>query len=411
MTGHASAVTLLFGSPPPLLEAMSKNSRSLPPAASRVLILNWRDSSHPEGGGSERYVENVARRLASDGRDVTLLCAAHGRHRGRETRDGVNYLHRGGRLTVYLRGVLHLLVKRYDVVVDVQNGVPFWSRPFTTATVVVLVHHVHREIWPVAVGPVASRIGWFLESRVAPRFYRGCAFVTVSDATRGDLIDLGVEAKRISVVHNGTEAWAFPDAPVAVRPRLCVVGRLVPHKQVEHAVTVLAELPVEIGAELHIVGNGYWQSQIEQRARQLRVADRVHFHGHLDDAAKHEVLSSSWVHVCPSLKEGWGLVCVEAARHGVPTVAYRHAGGVVESVLDGETGLLVQDCNEMTKAVRFILENHEERERLGRQAREFAHKFSWTTTAGSFALVLDEAATMPHRRLSAVTEGSHRPKP
>jgi len=354
-------------------------------------MLNWRDSSHPEGGGSERYIENVARMLANDGRAVTLLCAAHDGHRGRETRGGISYLHLGGRLTVYLRAVLHLLLHRYDVVVDVQNGVPFWSAPFTKARVVVLVHHVHREVWPVAVGPLAARIGWFLESRVAPVVYRRCTYVAVSDATRDELVTLGVDASRISVVHNGTEAWEFADAAPTVRPTLCVIGRLVPHKQVEHAVSVLAELPGEMGAELHVVGQGYWRPQIEDHARQLGVEDNVHFHGYLDDLAKHEVLSSSWVHVCPSLKEGWGLVCVEASRHGVPTVAYRYAGGVVESVQDGETGILVEDSHAMAKAVRLLLEDHEERSRLGRQGREFAHRFSWASSANSFARVLDGA--------------------
>jgi glycosyltransferase involved in cell wall biosynthesis len=372
-------------------------SRSLPPAARRVLVLNWRDSSHPEGGGSERYIENVARMLAAEGREVTLLCAAHDGHRGRESRDGIDYLHRGGRLTVYLRALLHLLLNRYDVVVDVQNGVPFWSPLFTRARVVILVHHVHREVWPVAVGPLAARIGWFLESRVAPVVYRRCAYVAVSDATRDELVTLGVDARRISVVHNGTEAWQFSDAAPTVRPTLCVVGRLVPHKQVEHAVSVLADLPEEMGAELHVVGQGYWRPHIADHARQLGVEDRVRFHGYLDDARKHEVLSSSWVHVCPSLKEGWGLVCVEAARHGVPTVAYRHAGGVVESVLDGETGVLVEDGHAMAKAVRLLLEDHEERIRLGRQARDFARSFSWAASAGSFARVLDGAVAEPGR--------------
>lgn len=377
---------------------MTENPSFVPPRARRVLLLNWRDSTHPEGGGSERYVENVARKLAEDGRDVTLLCAAHNGHRGRELRDGVTYLHLGGRLTVYLRGILHVLSHRYDVIIDVQNGVPFWTRPFTTGRVIVLVHHVHREVWPLAVGALAARIGWFLESQVAPVAYRRCHYVTVSDTTRRELIDIGVDAHRISVVHNGTEAWSFPDAPKAPRPRLCVVGRLVPHKQVEDAVTALADLPEEMAADLHIIGRGYWEPVIKEHALRLGVADQVHFHGYVDDTTKHQLLSSSWVHLCPSLKEGWGLVCIEAGRHGVPTVAYRHAGGVVESVLDGDTGLLAQDRNEFGKAVRWLIENDDERDRLGRTAREFARNFSWESTAKSFARVLDDVVGAPSQR-------------
>jgi glycosyltransferase involved in cell wall biosynthesis len=358
----------------------------------RVLIMNWRDVAHPEGGGSERYVESVARRLGEHGWDVTLLCAAHGDHRGLSDRGRFRVLHVGGRLSVYLHGLLHLLRHRYDVVVDVQNGVPFWSRLVTRSPVVVLVHHVHREVWPVAVGPVAARVGWWLESRLAPRVYRGCHYVTVSEATRRDLVALGVADERIEIVHNGTEAWAFPDSPRSPGPRLAVVGRLVPHKQVEQAVDVVVALSRDRDVHLDVVGHGYWEDAIREHAADKGVLDRVHLHGYVTDARKHELMSASWVHVCPSLKEGWGLVCIEAARHGVPTVAYRSAGGVTESVQDGVTGILVDAEVDMERAVDELLRDVRLRERLGDQARTFAEGFSWDVTAQRFADVLDAAS-------------------
>ena len=366
-------------------------TETLPPRAGqrRVLIMNWRDVAHPEGGGSERYVESVGRRLAASGWEVTLLCATHPGHRGWSERDGLRVLQVGGPLSVYLRGLLHLLRHRYDVVVDVQNGVPFWSRLVARGPVVVLVHHVHREVWPVAVGPVAARIGWFLESRVAPLVYRRCRYVTVSDASRRDLVALGVQPGRIDVVHNGTEAWAFPDATRSVTPRLSVVGRLVPHKRVEHAVAAVARLAPLYDVHLDVVGHGYWEDEIRRYAGELGVLDRVHFHGYVSDEQKHALLSASWVHVCPSLKEGWGLVCVEAARHGVPTVAYRAAGGVVESVRDGRTGYLVEDLDGLVDRITTLIADADLRGAMGERAREFAHGYSWDATSRRFTAVLD----------------------
>ena len=65
----------------------------------------------------------------------------------------------------------------------------------------------------------------------------------------------------------------------------------------------------------------------------------------------------------PSVKEGWGLAIMEAAAQGTPTLAYRSAGGVTESIVDGETGLLVDDLgpdgHDRTTSVR-----HAERRRL-----------------------------------------------
>ena len=77
--------------------------------------------------------------------------------------------------------------------------------------------------------------------------------------------------------------------------------------------------------------------------------------GHVDEQAKHEELARAWVHLCPSVKEGWGLVVTEAGAHRVPTVGYRSAGGLRESVVDGRTGVLVDDLDEMTEAVDRLL--------------------------------------------------------
>ena len=87
-----------------------------------------------------------------------------------------------------------------DAVVDTQNGVPFFASLVTSAPTVVLVHHCHREQWPVA-GRLLGRFGWFLESKVAPRVHRGAPYVTVSEASKRDLVALGVDGHQIGRAH------------------------------------------------------------------------------------------------------------------------------------------------------------------------------------------------------------------
>lgn len=362
-------------------------------AGQRVAILNWRDTRHPEGGGSERYIEQVAEGLAQRGHDVRLLCAAHAESPRDEVRVGVRYRRRGGRLTVYPRAVLHLLRRPADVVVDVQNGLPFFSR-FAARRVVVLVHHVHREQWPVVFGPLAARLGWWLESRVAPRFYRGCRYVTVSGATREELVSLGVRATDIRVVHNATEPPLAVTAARAERPTLCLVARLVPHKRVDHALAVLDRLAGRWpDLRLVVVGHGWAEDDLRERVDRLGLGDRVQLLGWVDELTKHEVLAASWVHLCPSLKEGWGRAVMEAATHGVPTVAYASAGGVTEAVLHGRTGLLADDLDGFTAAVERLLADRELRERVGADARRHAASFTWDSAVGAFAQIVgDERA-------------------
>jgi glycosyltransferase involved in cell wall biosynthesis len=144
-----------------------------------------------------------------------------------------------------------------------------------------------------------------------------------------------------------------------------------------------------------VVGDGWWSDELHEAAVRLSVTDLVDFVGFVDEEDKHRHLAESWALVLPSLKEGWGLVVMEAAGYGVPAVAYRSAGGVTESIVDHVTGLLVDDLDGLTEAVRALLTQPDLRRRLGVAAAARADEFAWDTTARLFAKVLAEATGRP----------------
>jgi glycosyltransferase involved in cell wall biosynthesis len=357
-----------------------------------VLFVNWRDASHPEGGGSERYVHRMAEGLAAAGLSVTLFCAAHGTAAAEEEVNGVRVVRRGGHMSVYLRALAFVRRARPRLVVDVQNGLPFASTLVTRAPVVNLVHHVHREQWPIVFGRVGGAIGWWVESVLAPRLYRRSRYVTVSGATAAELVGLGIGAARITVVPNGIDPAPAVTAHRNAQPRLMVLGRLVPHKRVEHALEVMARLRHRWPTlRLSVVGEGWWEDELRAAAERLGVTDVVDFHGFVGEQDKHEELARAWVHLCPSVKEGWGLVVSEAGHHEVPTVGYRAAGGLRESVLDGRTGLLVEDLDELTAAVERLLADGPTREDMGRAAAAHAAGYTWPASLSGLARVLSAA--------------------
>src|SRR5215216_256449 len=258
---------------------MTADPDAPPPAAGRgVLFLNWRDTTHPEGGGSEVFVERVAAGLAAQGRPVTLFCAAHPGAARDERVGGIRVVRRGGRLTVYLHAWwAHLTGRlgRHQVVVDVQNGVPFFAALWCQRPLVVLVHHVHREQWRVVMPPLQARVGWWIESRLAPRLHRHARYVAVSEATRRELAGLGVPPSAVTVVHNGTTA-AGPAGPVARTPypSVCVLGRLVPHKRVELALEAAARIRPHLpGLRVLVVGQGYWEPRLREAVHRLGLQD------------------------------------------------------------------------------------------------------------------------------------------
>ena len=192
-----------------------------------------------------------------------------------------------------------------------------------------------------------------------------------------------MRAGDITIAWNGRPA--VPDYEPAQRstaPRLVMLARLVPHKRIEHALEVVAALRDELpGLHLRVMGSGWWAANLLARRAELGLDDDVTFLGHVSDRQKYEELSSAWVHLLPSVKEGWGLSIVEAAHVGVPSVAYVEAGGVRESILDGVTGLLATDQDDLVGKVRHLLHDAELRLDLGDKARIRSGQFSWDLTA------------------------------
>ena len=125
-------------------------------------------------------------------------------------------------------------------------------------------------------GRVGGRIGWWLESVVAPRVYRRVPYVTISDATGREMSGLGIAAERITLVPVGTEPIVRVPTPRSTSPRLITLGRLVPHKQVEHSLQILARLSDRWpDLQLAVVGEGWWEDSLRAEAERLGVADRV----------------------------------------------------------------------------------------------------------------------------------------
>ena len=370
-----------------------------------VLLLCWRDTGHPQGGGSETYLQRIGAQLAASGLTVTLRTARYPGAPRREVVDGVQIRRAGGRYSVYpwalaamalhelgaRLGLRRLRRLRPDVVVDTQNGLPFLARVVYGRRVVVLVHHCHREQWPVA-GPALGRLGWFVESVLSPRVHRHNQYVTVSLPSARDLVDLGVDMKRIAVVRNGLdEAPAQSlEGSAASAARVVVLSRLVPHKQIEDALEAVAALRARIpDVHLDIIGDGWWRRRLVDHAARLGMSDAVTFHGHVDHVLKHFLLQRCWVQVLPSRKEGWGLAVVEAAQHQVPTIGYRCSGGLSDSIVDGVTGILVDDRAQLVDRLEELLSDPVLRDQLGGKAQIRSGEFSWRQSADAMCSVLD----------------------
>lgn len=369
----------------------------------RILVVNWLDAENPQAGGAEEHLHEIFGRLATWGHDVTVLTSGWPGCAPRVTLNGMKIHRAGTRYTFSIAGPRYyrrrLAQGQFDVVVEDLNKVPVFSPFWTDAPTVLLAHHLfgttafQAGAFPLALGT------WLLE-RLIPAVYRRTPAIAVSAGTKQDLVARGLEPKLIEVIPNGIELDKYTPDPTnhrSERPSLLFLGRLKKYKRVD---LVLRALPaiVERGldVELVVAGDGDQRAALEGAARRLGVQDRVSFLGFITEAEKLTRLRRAWLHVLTSPKEGWGISNLEAAACGTPTVA-SDSPGLRESVLDGETGLLVPhgDVDALAEAIATLLTDSDRREEMGRRARTFAEGFSW-----------DASAKAVEVRLSRVVAGS-----
>ncbi|WP_148614743.1 glycosyltransferase family 4 protein [Nocardioides rubriscoriae] len=362
-------------------------------AGARVVVVNWRDLDHSLAGGSEHYAWELATGLRRAGAQVTFVTARERGAARRTVRDGIDVRRGGGTFGFYAYAAWSLLRRRrtVDVVIDPSCGIPTFSPLFVrrATPVVMVMHHVHQEQFATYfLGPVA-RFGQWLEKVAMPRVYRRARVVAVSDSTRVEMVRALGWTTPVGLLENGATVPA-PDHTghlAADVDRMVVLGRLVPHKRVDLVLRTLHALREERpGLHLDVCGKGPELDRLRALATELDLDDRVTFHGFVTEETKRAVLRRAALHVCASDSEGWGQVVIEAAGHGVTTVA-RDVPGLRDSVRPGVTGTLVPDDADpdvvgrrLTDAVRTALtdlDDPDHRGRTHRACQEWAAHFSW----------------------------------
>lgn len=347
-----------------------------------VGFVSWRDLPHPQAGGSELVVDRYARGLQERGHRVRLMCGGPvGRHHY-----PVDDL--GGPYAQYLRAPL-VHARRYrhtDVLVDVQNGIPFYSPLWRARPVVCLVHHVHAEQWALRFGPPVAALGRTLEGRGMPLAYRRARFVAVSPSTSRALQDLGVPADRIDVVTSGVDEDGHAPPGRSDEPLFLALGRLVPHKRIDLLLDLWREVREVVGGRLVIAGDGPELPRLRRRA-----PPGVELCGHVSEARKRELLSAAWLLVHPALHEGWGVVVLEAAAVGTPAIAF-DVPGVRDAIQPGCSGELAADPAAFARLWVELADSPERRARMGAAARAWAATQDWTTSVRGFEAVLLRAA-------------------
>src|SRR3972149_5712094 len=314
----------------------------------KILILNWRDIKHEWAGGSEVYIFELAKRWVKMGHKVSLFCGQDIREKlpDEDLIDGIKIYRKGGRYSLYFWAIWYYFKKlrrECDTIVDVQNGIPFFSILYSRKPKIAIVYHVHGRQFFIELPFPLNLIGFITEKFIFPLFYSNIKIMAISETTKKALIKLGFNKKNIP------------------RARLLIAGW---------------------GTEASAVAD------LSMRSIQRR---RVRIIGPVSEFEKRLLLSRSWVFVNPSIGEGWGISIIEANLYGSPAIAFKVAG-LSESIKTGETGYLVSNEKELIEKICLLLSNEKKRVTLSRNAKDWASSFSWENAANESIEIIERTA-------------------
>ena len=379
-----------------LLKLFEKPVQAQPLSASnlRILIFNWRDIKHSYAGGAEVYVHELATRWVENDNSVTLFSGNDNNRPSYETIDGIEIYRRGGTYTVYLFAFIYYILKfrgKYDVIIDCENGIPFFTPLFAKEQVILLIHHVHQEIFHNFLSFPLSTIAQTLEGKLMPFVYQNKNVVTVSASSQKDIVKLGfTNEKNIQIIPNGVNNSLFVSYPKTDDPSFIYLGRLKDYKNIDIAIKAFSKVvAIHKKATLSIVGSGESYMRLKKLVSDLRIENSVTFHGRVSEEQKAMLLAKSWAALQPSQMEGWGITVIEANAAGTPVIASQ-VNGLQDSVIDGLTGMLVPPGNivQFANAMMQIAHDDNLRVNLSQEALLWAKNFDWEKSSQQFYRVI-----------------------
>ena len=351
------------------------------------MILILTQCFPPVAGGVENLVGGLARAFAAAGERVLVYAdapvsaddasapytivrydGAKFLRRRRKARDAALLLAGGDVKQVYC---------------DSWKSLEHLKLPPSAAPVVVLAHGSEYPLSP------SPRKRW----RIQQALDKSRHVLAVSAHTRQRTIPYLRDTQKLGVWHPPFNAPASPSAAVVTRmralwqdgtPRVLTVARLSPRKGVDAAIRAVADLAATYPALRYVIaGDGAQAAMLRQRVVELNKGGRICFAGAVNDEEKSALYAAADVFLLPGRVlgddvEGFGLVYMEAAHFGVPSVSGRD-GGAAEAVDDGVTGLHCDggSVESVRQTLSRVLEDESLRRRLGEKARQKAENFSW----------------------------------
>jgi glycosyltransferase involved in cell wall biosynthesis len=357
----------------------------------RMKILRVVGDIYPDvTGGLEIHAHEMSRMQANCGHEVTVFTSNNNNLPEEEFKDGYRIVRYSRIIKIFGNSIsLALLIK----LVKNRNNfdiIHAHSHLFLSTNICALIRFIGSSPFIISNHGLmsASAPVWFntlyLKTLGKWTLTRADKIICYTDGEKENIEKLGIDPKKISVIHNGVDTTLFvPRASekIADKKQILWVGRHVPGKGVEYLIEAFSLVQKKIpGTHLVLVGVGPEKMAIEDRIRKLHLQSSVTFIDYLDNTELPGIYKNSDVFVLPSLMEGVPRTILEAMACGVPVVTTNlpHLVGIVDGA-----GLVVppKDPALLSNAILTILEDASLAEKMGRRGRNrIEREYSWEDT-------------------------------
>ncbi|TSC88424.1 MAG: Glycosyl transferase family protein [Microgenomates group bacterium Gr01-1014_16] len=339
-------------------------------------MLSWRGPRHPNAGGAEIVTLEHLKAWANAGHQVFWFTSGTPSLPPEEIIDQIHIIRRGFQiLQVQLEAVLWYLFSphpKFDLVVDQFHGIPFFTPLFVRTKKLAFIHEVAKEVWWInhlrfPVNYLFGAIGFFLEPFIFKLFYRRIPFFTVSQSTKNDLVDWSIPPSHIHIIPNGVISLPA-NFPKEKKPTVIFLGAIAKDKGIEDALVAIRPQ-----WQFWVVGKGE-----DKYLSSLQIPQNVKFWGFVDEHKKFELLARAHVMLNPSVREGWGLVNIEANSVGTPVVAY-DVPGCRDSIKHQITGFLCPkgDIICLSQTITKLIRDQSLYRQISTSAKSWSKEFTW----------------------------------
>ncbi len=362
-----------------------------------ILIMSWRGPGHPQYGGAEIVTHQHAKAWVKSGYQVTLVTSIYKNGKKEEFLDGVKIIRLGSSnlnlqiIITPLTACWWYLFKnkdKYDLVFDHFHGWSFLTPLYIRTKKIGFIHEIaggvwlHNPLhWPFNIIP--ALIGIYTE-KIIFKLYKNIPFITVSKSTKKSLIDLGLPKKNINIINNGVLINKIKIKHKEKDPTLIFLGALSKDKGIEYALKVFASISKQDkNYQFWVVGKGEenYLTHVKKELSRDIPKDKLKYWGFVDEKKKFKLLAKAHLLINSSMKEGWGLVNIEANSVGTPVVGF-NVPGVRDSVQHNSNGLLVKNGNtdRMSKVILELMNDSKDYQRLQKNAISWSQKFDWESS-------------------------------